>query len=91
MKRKTYFYSGIAFFVIGVGILAYYFATGEALFNSFDEVTQIQNARIHTNDEYIAKGNFELVLLGTSILSFIIGFIMIYINKKTQKDFDKSS
>lgn len=82
MKRKAYFYSGIAFLIIGVVILTYYFITGEALFNSFDEVTQIQGARISNYNDYISKGNFELVLLGTSIVSFIIGSIMLLVYRK---------
>lgn len=81
MKRKFYLYGGIISLVLGAVAFICFFVTGDALFYSFDEVTQIDGAKITTSVEYDASGNFALLMLIVSLISFVIGCLMLLVNR----------
>jgi hypothetical protein len=85
MKNRRKFYIGISLLTIGITIFVFYYTTGNVLFHSFDEVTQIEAAKIISYDKYVANGRYELILLVVSLLSFFSGAIILFINKKMTK------
>ena len=82
MKNKNNHYIGITLVIIGIAIFIFYYKIGEVFFFTFDEVTQIEDAKIISYDDYVKHGNYEFMLIALSLLSFFSGLVMIFIHKK---------
>ena len=54
MKNRKIYYIGISFIIIGIAIFIFYYTTGKVFFYNFDEVTQIEGAKIIIWDDYLA-------------------------------------
>lgn len=86
MKSRKISCVGMSLIIIGIAIFIFYYTTGEVFFYNFDEVTQIEGAKIKTCDSYVAQGIYEAKLLILSILSFFLGVIILCIhNRKLKK------
>lgn len=83
MRSKVFLFVGIFLIIVGLVMMGLYCAADKTLLSSFDEVTQIENARINTFEDYKAWGNFELSLIIVSILSSIYGAILFLKHKKS--------
>lgn len=76
--RKKYI--GLSLIIIGIILFVSYNLTGKMLFHSFDEISQIEGAKITSYDDYISNSRYELILLALSFLSFFSGVIMIFVH-----------
>lgn len=82
MKIRKSSYLGLLFIIIGILMFIFYCKTGIVFFKDFDLVTEVENPKIFTYEQYIARGHYEDKVLGLSLLSFVIGILLVFNNKK---------
>ena len=89
IKSKRNYYVGITLVIIGISLFVFYYTTGEVFFFDFDQVTQIEGAKISNYVDYITHARYEFMLLILWTLSFFSGVVILFIHRiRTRKTFN---
>ena len=67
---------GLILIIIGITLFVYYICTGIVFSHDYDMVSEIENAKITCFEDYVARGNYEMIILLLSIISFVCGLIL---------------
>jgi tetrahydromethanopterin S-methyltransferase subunit C len=80
MFLKILFILGILFIILGSGILCYLYFNNYAIFHSFESSLLTNESKIETYQDYIARINFERLLIIISSILLLFGCIFSFIS-----------